>query len=695
VRHTDFDKVLKTAFLLTTAILVIGSSAAIEWESPGAGEVIPGDQTLNFTDDSSGEASMWYRADDGWEDIFINASNSGTSTFYWAETSPSFGDAGSVNDLELKANTTSDEETITVTLDQGGPDVSLQDSDLEFVGDDPTITVTADDDYSNIDSLTASAAFTEVLAEDERDCSSGKKCIKEFDLETNSLSSGNIIDLTLEATDQVGNPDSSNPSLTFDNSFEADTPEFSVEENEDGVVALDGEVNVDVTVDNIDEETSDQVKVKCLIDSDELNSEWYDSDDSDYSCELSEDEVEDETVEVSVEVCDQAGNCEKSDEEEITFDGSDPVMESFSTVQEYKVFGDDFNVEYDASDSATDIANVEYFFSTAALPGEGNEADVEDQEFKVETSLLSEDSNQHTVYMRVQDEAGRWSDYSSVDFEYYPNANPSVSLSVPENFSMTAGQSRGFDAVAENTGKLMIGSVNVSFSSDLFEGDKTVEDLEGDESRNVEFVLEPKRSQIGEWSVEVSTSGPVDSASTTVLVEANSEQRNTVDEKIENYSALLEDLKSNVSSLKKDGLNEELEESMNSGVSSFRETVESAQEYVDQKNYYRAFTTLENVENQYSEASQTFEQVSEKHKINERNSMIMMVLAGLALILVAGGAFVYTRDDYDLVEQLEAGEYELPEIGGVKEALSEKFSDLKSFLKSEEEQVEDAFEGFK
>jgi hypothetical protein len=694
VRHTDSDKVLKTAFLLTTAILVIGSTAAIEWESPDDGDVIPGDQTLNFTDDSSGEASMWYRADDGWEDIFINVSNSGTSTFYWAETSPSFGDAGSLNDLELKANTTSDEETITVTLDQGGPDVSLQDSDLEYVGDDPTITVVAEDSYSNIDSLTASAAYTKVLEEDERDCSSGNKCIKDFDLETDSLSSGNSINLNLEATDQVGNPGSESPTLTFDNSFEADTPEFSVEGNEDGVVELDEDVNVDVTVDNIDEETSDEIKVKCLVDGDEVSSEWDDADDSDYSCGIDMDEVDDETVDVSVEVCDQAGNCEESDEEEITFDASDPVLESFSTVQEYRVFGDDFNVDYEAYDSATDIETVEYFFSTAVPPGEGNEAVVEDQEFKVETSLLSQDSNQHTVYMRVQDEAGRWSDYSSIDFEYYPNADPSVSLSIPENFSVTAGESRGFDAVVENTGKLMVDEVNVSFSSDILEEEDKVEDLEGGESRNVEFVLSPNRSQIGEWPVEVSTNGPVDSVSTTVLVEANSKQRNTVDSKLENYSALLEDLNSNVSSLKQDGLNEELESSLDSGVSSFKETVQSAQEYVDEDDYYQAYSALENVEAQYSEASQTFGDVSRKHSINERNSMIMMVLAGLALILVAGGAFVYTREDYELVEQLESGGYELPEMGGVGETLSLKLSDLKSFLKKEEEEVEDAFQGF-
>jgi hypothetical protein len=667
---------------------VIGSTAAIEFNSPPDNTADGFD--VNVTDFSTDAVNFTLEGPNTIKNREADVSGD------YATTTFNVGD-GNSGDYTLTAEAVDNgsveaSQEIDILVDGTDPSVERA-SQNEYVQSNPQLEFTVSDDYTAVTSVSYDSFSTSVDDDSRGDvCGSGGECSVNFDVDSEDVSSGNTFTVDITAEDMVGNDVTEDFQYTLDDSYQADEPDFSVEDNEDGVVALDGDVNVDVTVSGMDDEVSD-VRVKCMVDGDEVSSsDWDDSED--FSCEIPEDEVEDETVDVSVEACDRAGNCEESDEEEITFDGSDPVLESFSTVQEYKVFGDDFNVDYEAYDSATDIETVEYFFSTAVLPGEGNEAVVEDQEFKVETSLLSEDSNQHTVYMRVQDEAGRWSETRSVDFEYYPNADPSVSLSIPENFSVTAGESRGFDAVVENTGKLMIGSINVSFSSDILEEEDTVENLEGGESRNVEFVFSPNRSQIGEWPVEVSTNGPVDSVSTTVLVEANSKQRNIVDSKLENYSALLEDLNSNVSSLKQDGLNEELESSLDSGVSSFREIVQSAQEYVDEGDYYQAYSTLENVEAQYSEASQTFEDVSEKHSINERNSMIMMVLAGLALILVAGGAFVYTREDYELLEQLEAGEYELPEMGGVGETLSLKLSDLKSFLKKEEEEVEDAFQGF-
>ncbi len=614
--------------------------------------------------------------------------------------------AGSNNggDYDITAESSEGESSsIEITIDRKAPVVEKE-SDQKFVSNNPVLGFTVSDDYSDVVSLSVNGNQGSIEVQDEnRDdvCGGGGTCTETFDVTTDDLSNGDTFVIDANAEDEVGHYEEYNFEYTYDDNFEADKPEFSVDgADDDNNVLLSDDVSVDVDVGNMDDETS-EVRVSCLVDGDEVDqTDW--ENDNEFSCDIPEEDVEDETVDVSVEACDEAGNCEDSDEESYTFDSSSPLLDSFSTLEDYKKFGGEFEVEFEASDSASGVQGAEYFFSTAVLPGDGYSVNLDDdQQFTVDTDNLPNSETSQTVYMRVQDGVGQWSNYESVSFEYYPDAKPSVSLTAPENFSVTAGETRIFEVTVENTGKLMINSVNVSVSSDLFTASNTIQDL-GTESKTASFEVSPNQSQIGKWTANVETDGPVDSMESSIIVEANSQQRENVQSMLENYTSEVESLESNISSLRSGGLSQELNQSLNENVTPFMDKVETAQQFVEQGKYYKAYSVLENVEQVQESAKQTFSQVKEQDRISERNSMLMMLFAGLVVVAAGAGAFVYSREDFEIdLSEVGLEDYRIPDTGvlgekvsAIKESAAQKLDEFTEKVEEEEEEVEQKFQGF-
>jgi len=505
----------------------------------------------------------------------------------------------------------------------------------------------------------------------------------------------------------------------LDTDYTAEAPEiegFDVD-IENGVAAVNDDVDVDVNVPNIDEEISDAMQVECIVDSDVVDTtDWGDS--NSFECELPIGEIENQEVDVEVRACDRVNHCKESSTRTVTFDANDPEVDSFDTKQEYRVFGDDFEVEYEASDEATSIENVQYFFSSAFTDGDGYDASAADGSFTVDTSKLRGDSNERTVYIRVQDEAGRWSsleEESQIDFEYYPEAQPEISLNATSNFSVESGASEDLDVMLENPGKLRLENVNISLESQITDSSQNVEVLEGGETTQISFDLNPNESHLGNSDAEVSSSGPLDSETINIQVNANNEQKNDVDGKLENYSSRLEQLNSNISKLRTEGLEGDLNDTIESNTSDFKETVLSAQEHVDEGDYYKAYNVLENVDKEFSEANQSFSQVEKQHELNMRNEKMMF--AGLAVLMLSLTGIYYSRStesDFDLSEiglkipdrfnvpSLSKVELSLPNVStegiradNIGSAVDEKLGSVKEFIQEEEEEVEEGFEGFR
>ncbi|NMI76935.1 hypothetical protein GLT92_00770 [Nanohaloarchaea archaeon] len=690
--------------------MIAGIGASLEWSNPDPDtqqNLISEGFELNVTDpDHPDESVIFYWSVQGEDEKNRFAEDTQSSSVgdinYWtAELS----DQGS-GEYTILANLTNGSDTIStesidLTKDQGSPSISLQNRESGFVQDNPDVSVVVEDDFSDIDSMTVSTAFTDILGQQQENCSSGNKCIKQFSLDTGQLSDGQSIDLSAEASDIAGNLDSETFPLTYDGSYEADQPEFSIPDADDNDdVHVTGDVEVDVTVDNIDEETSN-VRVTCFVDGEELDQTDFE-DENDFSCDLPEDDLEDGDSEVSVEACDQAGNCENSDERSFTFDSTPPILDSFSTVQDYKKFGGSFEAEFSAEDPDSGIQKAEYFFSTAVLPGEGNDVDqVDDERFTVEESEITTDDVDQTVYLRVMNDVGQWSDRKSVEFDYYPDEAPEVSLDVPENVTVVAGEQKSFDVVVENTGTLLVDSVNVKVSSDVFEGTEELSDISGSETAT--FDLSPNQSQIGRYEVTVETDGPVDSASFDLSVEANEEQRQQIESRLSDLSSEAEKVRSNISGLRSDGIDSDLNRTIEEDVDPFVQKVERAQNLTQQGNYYLAQNVLESVEQLERSAEDNLKQVRKKERVRERNRLIKMVLSVLAVLVAAAiGLLVYARREDMGESDLSIGKFNVPDMSNTRDkfydlidGIKQKVEELEDEIDQKEEEAEKKFEGFK
>jgi hypothetical protein len=460
-------------------LLVAGAASSARFESPDSQTQIEFSVELVDIDSTAENAN-------------ITLEDGPSSPVEKTELSPSDGnvstsfDGGEVNSGQYTIeadvyNTTETLETLSkqITVDGTSPDITFPDDN--FLSEDPTVSVEFFDEHTGLLSFSGDVDNNVDISESQGfdDCAAGNTCSVEFELDTAGLNSGSTFLLRASAQDEVGNeaPLSDNDrQYTLDTEYEADQPEFSIPDANDNDVHVTGDVEVDADVDNIDEETSD-VRVTCFVDGEELDQTDFE-DENDFSCDLPEEDLDDGDSDVSVEACDQAGNCEMSDERSFTFDSTPPILDSFSTVQDYRKFGGSFEAEFSAEDPDSGIQKAEYFFSTAVLPGEGNDVEeVDDERFTVENSEITTDDVDQTVYLRVMNDVGQWSDREKVEFEYYPDEAPEVSLDVPQNITVVAGGEKSFDVRVENTGTLLVNSIGVEVSSDVFEDTEELNDI--------------------------------------------------------------------------------------------------------------------------------------------------------------------------------------------------------------------------
>jgi hypothetical protein len=686
--------------LLVFATLILSTATAIEWNYPSGGEF---DETVDVSfnaEDHDGNiqnVTLFYQGPS--DENFVSwGSMSGSLTNY-SETID-IGNIGSSGEYDVKAavynpsGLVEETDSRAFTLDETSP--SLETSQ-NYVRDGGTFEFTVSDDYTQVvDVSIQNTEDSDLVDQDWSDaCDAGDSCDLSVDVDTGDIDDGNTLDLSAEATDDVGNTGSEDWDLTVDNDYEADdSPEVEIEGADDSNnVMMESDEDVEMTV-SLDSGEDAPVGVKCFVGGEQINDidyESFDSDESqDFTCDIEGDEYAGGTSEVYVEACDEAGNCIETDETEYAFDSSKPFVTDFDTVQSYKVFNDDFKASFDAGDDASGIDEVEYVFDLSTQFGEGNSVEVESGEnFTVDTSSLERGS--HTIRLRAQDAVGRWSDSASVDFEFYPNSRPQLNVKSPGNVTVTAGGSKTIDVEVSNPGKLFVESAKLTASAgEVLQVERDLSGLAEGESETVTIQIDTASSDVGKYTLNLQTDQPQDSVSTTLLVEANQDQEQNVESRISNYTSKLEGLNSNISELRKGGLAEDLNRSLNSNVSGFTTSVQNAEQYAEQGDYYRALSALEGIDAKYEKASQTYSDVEQQHLINERNRMLKM-LGGLVFVLAIGGGFYFARNgDYEL----DLSEYRVPEMGGVTSAISEKVESLGEFIEEEEEEAEQKFQGF-
>lgn len=671
----------KTGLILLATLLTVGTTGAVSWNTPSGNTNYKDGITLNVTNDNSAENITFQ----------IDGPNSQTTTktgqlgnnFVTLDFSAGTGNYGS---YDLTVNTSKDNSASVnnVVLDGDEPTLDSKSPAEYTTTQDPTVEVTVSDPTTSVNQTILNVSESDG---DEVDGTFGTS------LSLSDLSEADY-DVEYSILDDVGNWNNGSWTFTVDTSYDGDTsPSLSWSESpSDGIIQMDDDIDLTAEFNDDDEEPAE---LTCYDgDTDESDNEidsdsGADQNDGNYelSCEIDEDDYEDSTVDLNLKFCDEAGNCETSEEGEYTFDASPPSLMDLS-MEVSKVNGG-FPVTFSVSD-ASGVTELNYFFDNEGVDtGNGEETNITESTEEADIDVSGLEAGEHTLYVEVKDNAGRWSDAEAVDFEYLPNAEPTVSISPPDSFSVTAGESNSFDVTVENTGELLISTLEVEFSSDVSSDTSSATDLAPGDSDSLTFSVSTKEEDMGSYSGTVSA-GNFSSASFNMEIKANEEQRSSLEEKLSNYKSKLESLKSNFTGLKEDGLSEERRQKLQSRIDTFEQKVESAESAKSNDKYYEVSSSLQNVESDYQTASQTYSEVEEQHQIAERNKIIMIFFG---LIVLAGGgigAYIYQSEEHELnLDKLVDSDFDLSSLEGVKSRIKTAFSNAES----EAEEFE--WDGFK
>lgn len=505
------------------------------------------------------------------------------------------------------------------------------------------------------------------------------------------------VDYTI--VDQGGNEKTSSWTFEVDTTYDGDTsPSVNVEGENNGIVLYDEDTDIEVDFDSAD---SNGGEASCVVGGVTIDTESFSSassGDNELVCNMGDDDDDyyDTTAEVVIEMEDEAGNSESHSYGDVTFDASDPTVSNLGSANDLSTFNSNFDVEFEAFDSATDIEEYEYYFNGNSDDATTNSYD--SGEFTVDLEGSDLGSGEHNLHVRVKDEAGRWSSSEIFEFEYYPNKDPEVSLAVPDNVTVKAGESEEFDINVENTGEFLIETVNVEVKSDLLSENDTVEDMEPGESVTLNYEVETAEEDIGEYSIDVSTEGPSSSESFELWVKANDDQRQDIESRLSEYEQKLESLRANVSELE-NSVSEEQSTRLSSNMSGFESDVEAAREAVDSGKYYEAESALDDIDSDFSKAKTSYENVRDEYRSSQR---LKMILGGFAVLIFGGiGAiFALNRENIidvdEYIEKLKetAGDIDTDTDGeGINlDGLKQKVSGL---LNTETEAEEFEWDGFR
>lgn len=598
----------------------------------------------NISDSSISYVNITFDGPDTYEDQFqspgsqIDEIKDIGGDFYgdYSITASAYDDS----DSELNSDSVS-----SVTVDGNGPEVSPSSpSDGDAVSnDEPTIEFDVNDDHIDIESYSldvVDGSGNNYGSISESGLDVGTSTSDEFDVNEN-LDDGTYT-VEWQASDQAGNSESGEWSFTVDTSY--DGPEdFSFDPSSGNIDVDEDDREIDVTLEDENNDDTD-IDVDCLVDGDsedDFTIDTGDGEDDTFTCDIPDD-YEGEEFELQLELVDQAGNDHLSTAQSYGFDAFSPNVDSLDSVSGVATFNEDFDVEYTASDDVSDISTVEYYIGDDPGLGEGTQFTEASNNFTVDTSDL--ESGSHTLYLRAEDEFGKWSSTESFEFDFYPDEVPEASLSVVDSLNVTSGSAEDLEVEVENTGVILIPSGDVSVSG--FGSSSSFDSIAPDESVTVDVELSPSDEDLGETTLNVNVDGVDASAQVDVLVKANGDVQSDLESDLDSYEQSYENLSSRVDELSS-RLSEDRKERLNSDFSEFETAVENARQAEENGEYYKVDEVLDDLESKMQSTRETADKVEKEQDVADRNRLIMMV-GGLLVLLIGGGiGFVAYSDEYE------------------------------------------------
>lgn len=673
---TDKHLVPKIAVLSLTTALLIGFSAGITFEEPASNAVVSGDAPINISDgDSSGNYSVYYKKSGGsWSDAVTNPSSpiddGGTfTTFTWDTSSFSGGD------FKLNVtNFTQSSETIDLTVDNNAPSASLSSPSTWTNSDSPTVEVSGSDSTSSVVNVTFSILDTSGnIVNNGNTCTGSSTC----STSPSDLSDGKY-KVNYTVFDEGENKGSGNLTFNVDTtaSFSV-SPDFS---QGPGPVKWSSDFTLDFSIEGNSE--SEDVTVKCIDgDGDTIDSSTGSG--TSFSCDIPDD-YGGSTVDLSVEVCDKAGNCVTSDSESFIFDAGPPSVVSSNIPG--SVVNSDFMVEFSATDDASGVDSLEYFYDDSSVStGSGTSVELNGSDSEFIASVDSLQKGSHTIYLRVRDNAGRWSSASSLDFDYRPNAEPEITMDSASGITVTAGESTGFQVTVRNTGDIFIKSTEITAAVEgVFSQTEKVKELKPSNSSTVSFTIDTTKDDLGGYDLNLSATYPATSKTIDLVVEATQQQQSNLNSRLSKYESRLQKLQTKINN-KEGDLPKDLQSRLESNFSAFKKRVERAQTAKRNGEYYKVSSALEGIDSDYQAAQSSFQNVKKMDNRRDTRRWIMIGGGLLFLLMMAGGGIYYFETD-EIDFDISGGDLTLH---GIKDG----FNSLLSKGGEEAEQFE--WDGFK
>lgn len=689
----------KTTLLLLITTLTISLGTSLTWENPAEnGEEFDASITLNVSDFSNnGDIVFEYKSEEDESFTSINTVSPGSEDNYSTQDF-SAGDTGPYGNYEFRANDTNGEEITRqeIMLDGNAPEVTFSDN-LNYVRGDPTITVDVEDVDTGINSVDASIGSGDAIIDnvDDDDCDGSESCEVEIDVDTSDMADGDSFDLDVTPEDLVGNTDTQNKDdITLDDSWDGDSS-ADVEWDESGSNVLTGFAgeDQDVLISFQPDSVSDTT-LTCSANGEEMTDTVSASDEEETAeCRFDHEDYASSSFDLTVEVEDEAGNSETIvDEKEMVWDTQKPSISELTQPDGVSTFNSGFDLSLTATDDASGIQMVEYYFDASTGVGDGNQISLDnsggtavESDFTVEPDL---GQGEHTVYVRVEDGTGQ-TDVQSFDFEYFPDREPSVNLNAPESVEVTSGETESFTLTIENGAPFFINGVEIQSDSAVWNGTVTATSLEEGDSVEKTVTVDASNVDVGTYDLKLETVDLSNSMTVEVIVRATEDQKSSIDSELQEWQDLSSELEENVSSI---GTIDESDEN----VSRFLSRVNSVQSAVDEGRYYEAKSHLESIDSEYESAQATYSEAKDEHETKMRNRIFMLAIFGVLIIGGGGtGLLLYSRNSEELPDfvpediDVEIPE-EVPQLGVVDK--------VKELIQDAEEEVEDetgySFDGF-
>lgn len=661
---------LKAGTLFVALALIAAQGLAVSWNSPEADSSYKDPLTLNVTNNNNA-ANITFQIE-GPNSQKVTREDVGGQEYVTYEFSAGSGNYGSY-DFTVNSSENNSESITGVTLDGDSPEIDSK-SPEGFVSDeDPNVELSASDPTTSVTEINVSV-------DGEEDSDSDKAEVSLDNLDDDEYT----VDYSIK--DDVGNLEEDSWSFTVDTSYDGDSsPNL---DPEGGVVELGEYEDTDITVTLDENEESSDITVACYdSDDDEVDSETKDVDsETDFDCQVEGDDYSGNEEDIYVEMCDEAGNCEESDSYTYKFDGEAPIVSDLETSSGASSFNSEFDADFEVSDDVSDIESVEYYFESGTDEGDGESVDYSsgDSSFTVDPSDL--ESGEHTLYVRAKDEAERWSDTSSIKFDYYPDKTPEVSLTSSPEIQIISGNSKSFQVTVKNTGDIHIKSVDLKISSPIVSGSKTVEDLAEGDSESISFDIPTSKEDIGDYSLTVTAQSPYSTREISMRVKANQDQRDQIESNFSDIKDSFQDLEENVTRLKPK-LGEEKRSDLTSNFSQINDSITGAEQALENEKFYEVKSVVDSFDSEFKQASKTYESLKEEYNQSQQMKVILVAVGLILVSLVAVlGYLLYSGR----VERSSLRDHGI-ELGKIEDLRLK----LESKLKGEEQAEEYSWDGFK